>query len=72
MEAETVESRITELERRVDALVETLGHVIEALGGGEFGQPKKPLEFSSIPGHVEHMGWSGEGFVGKGMNVSAM
>ncbi|HUC42243.1 MAG TPA: hypothetical protein VL913_00725 [Candidatus Micrarchaeaceae archaeon] len=47
---------IQELEHRIDALEETLHHIIEALEGGNFSEPtpNKPLDFSSIPGHVQH------------------
>ena len=44
------EQRLAKLEHRVDALAETLKHVIAAL---ESSQAKRKLDFSSITGHRE-------------------
>lgn len=47
---------VTELERRVDALAETLKHVIAALDSGDFSQPpaKPKPDFSHIEGWIQH------------------
>ncbi|HTZ74511.1 MAG TPA: hypothetical protein VMB47_11365 [Candidatus Aquilonibacter sp.] len=50
---ESLRAEVNELERRVDALQETMRHVISAIEGGNFSQ-KKPLDFSSIVGHIQH------------------
>lgn len=49
---ESLRTDLDELERRVNALAESVGHIIKALD--QKSQGAKKLDFSHIEGHQEH------------------